>query len=176
MISNIAESDNMQYNYAPNSIPFAGFSQSVASENLQHAVPGLATRATFDIGSYSLYLEYITAMRSFSPLDMTYNNHGAKPSAFHSELVKTFNLHNKPSSIAFAYDCTKDALALLLPKQSVAGVFNISLWRDTVLSFEYRHAKNYGTNDVATGAGSIPFTSPESGHSNTFIAQFALYF
>ncbi len=76
---------------------------------------------------------------AFREQDLSFNGKGAKPQAVQGELDMTFTAFNRPSSIGFGYQWSKEALALNLPKQRWIGVFNISIWKDTVESIEYRH-------------------------------------
>ncbi|MBX9703270.1 MAG: hypothetical protein K2X39_03870, partial [Silvanigrellaceae bacterium] len=78
------------------------------------------------------------------------------------------------------YQWSKDTLALNLPRQRVSGVFNISLWKDTVESLEYRRDIDFSTANFANGA-----TAPGGFNANTIgtgkaadtlIAQIGVYF
>ena len=69
-----------------------------------------------------------------------------------TELDMTFRAFNRPSSIGVGYQWSKDALALNLPQHRIIGVFNISIWKDTVESLEYRHDIDYNIYQFANGA------------------------
>ena len=64
---------------------------------------------------------------------------------------------HKPASIAASYQWTKDTLALNLPKQQISAVFNISIWKDTIESIEYRHSRDFNTNQFANGVSAPGF-------------------
>lgn len=142
VIANIADSAGLQGG--------AGFA---AAERLAHRVPGYNLRGIVSLGSHlDVIAEYVTAAKSFAPEDMTFNNHGAKPWAFDTELAYTFTLAEKlPSTIAVGYAKTGDALALGLPLDRYSIVFSTSLWRNTLQSLEFRHDRNYSTRATASG-------------------------
>lgn len=187
----------------PANIPFNGFGQSFITERLRHDVPGFDANAQLSYGHFNLIGEYVTATRGFDPLDLTFNSlpgnlcpscstnlgqleplnpngpnfirHSAKPQAGHIEAIYTFRIHDRPGNFGFGYDWTQQALALFLPKERWYGVFNISLWRDTVESVEFRHDINYPCNVVASGANSALF-GPTYKTANTVTFQFGVYF
>ena len=57
----------------------------------------------------------------------------------------------KPSSLGLSYQWSQDTLAINLPKHRISGVFNISIWKDTIESLEYRHDIDFNVNDYANG-------------------------
>ena len=95
----------------------------------------------------------------------------------------TFKAFDRPSSVGVGYQWSHDALALNLPLQRFIGVFNISIWKDTVESIEYRHDIDYAASQYANGANSslAPFAQnlPTVGSgkgSDTLSAQIGVYF
>lgn len=175
VISNLAESDGMQSTNPPASIPFAGFGQSIESEKLVHSVPGLDVNGSLGYGNYTLYAEYVRALRRFDVIDMTYNTLGAEPQALHTEGVYSFTICGKPSSLALGFDFTKQALALMLPRERLSATLNYSPWRDTVASLEYRHDFEYNNGVYASGANGPAFNMPEN-KDDTVTLQFGVYF
>lgn len=111
---------------------------------------------------------------------MSFNGQGARPQAAQAELGMTFMAFNRPASIGVGYQWTKEALALNLPKQRYIGVFNISIWKDTVESIEYRHDIDYGLTQFANGAappGLVNLPTLGTGKSaDTVSAQIGVYF
>ena len=71
-------------------------------------------------------------------------------------------------------------MALNLPEQRLAGVFNISLWQDTIESLEYRHDINYNKNQYANGASPTGVTNANTigpgGASDTVLLQIGVFF
>ncbi len=129
---------------------------------------------------YNLTLEWVGAVQSFRPQDLSFNGQGARPQAAQAELGMTFMAFNRPASIGVGYQWTKEALALNLPKQRYIGVFNISIWKDTVESIEYRHDIDYGLTQFANGAAPPGFVNlPTLGtgkSADTVSAQIGVYF
>ena len=175
VVSSLAESNILQGNHGPESIPFSGFSFNDDTEQLHKAVPGLDLNAELDVGAFSLISEYVAATTSFERRDLSFNCRGAKPSAFHVEGVYTFDIHGRPSTFALGYDYSSQALALLIPRYTYEAVFNVSIWRDTIASLEFQHARNYGVNDFARGANSLPFRRLYD-QTNMLMLQFGIYF
>lgn len=174
-IANMADSNGMQGVGAPSG-EFQGFGDSTATEYLQHEVPAVDLRAMFDIAAFTLIGEYDTATQAFAAQDLSFNNQGAEPSAYHLEGVYSFNLLTKPSSFALGYDRSYEALALNLPESRVAAALNTSPWRNTLASLELRHDTNYSSNDTAGGSGAIVVTTPDHSHSNAVTLQFQVFF
>jgi hypothetical protein len=153
-ISNVADSEGMQLNgqFSRTCTVFGGFAFTCGRGNvLRHRVPGLDFYGNLTVGAYSLIAEYMTAARSFAPIDMTFNHKGARPQAFDLEGAYAFRVFNKPSSFALGYGYTKQALALLLPATQYNITFTTSLWRNTTQSLGYQHNINYGRHTITTG-------------------------
>lgn len=177
MIANLADSVGMQF-VSNNSDEFNGFGGpgSTGNERIAHRVPAYDLRALLSVGDHiDLIAEYITASTHFNKNDLTMNNHGAKPQALNAEAAYTFNLFSRPTAFAVGYGMTKDALALELPAQRYSMVLNTSIWRNTLQSLEFRHDKNYGASNVATGSG-VAGPQATGQPDNIVTAQFDVYF
>lgn len=174
-IANMADANGMQKNGSNADGTFKGFAR-VDNENIKHKIPGLDVRGSLGYGDYMLLAEYVTAARKFAVENMTFNNSGAKPGAFHIEGVYNFIVWGKKSLIAIGYDQTQNALALLLPKQRYVTTLSTSLWEGTIQSLEYRHDINYGAGDQAKGQN-ISIDRAGLGHtSDTVTLQVGIYF
>lgn len=167
LISSIADSGVMQVGNN-----FAQFEQVV------HRVPAYNLRGVFSFwDNIDLITEYIGASNAFNPLDMSYNNHGAKPTAYDIELNYSFPiLGDKPSSIGIGYSKTSESMAMHLPLSRSFIVFNTSLRRNTLQSLELRHDRNYAASDVGSQAGNVIVASQNGRSVNTITAQFDYYF
>lgn len=179
LIGNIANSQSMQINGAPQGF-FGGFaSQTNGTENVG-SVPGLDIHGAISIDRYNFTAEWVTANRAFAADALSFNGLGAKPSAGQVEASVTFKAFSKPASFGLGYQWSREALALNLPIQSYVAAFNISLWKDTVETLEFRHDIDYGVNNFANGAapeGVVNTNIPGTGRSSDgVLAQIGLYF
>lgn len=182
-IANVADAVGMQLNGQSVEFcsMFGGFAFPCRNGNvLAHRVPGFDAYGSLTLGPYNLVAEYITATRHFAPIDMTFNNKGARPSAFDMEAAYAFSIYDKPSSISLAYAFTKQALALLLPAREYTLTFTTSLWRNTTESIAFQHDINYGFFTTATGQGLpvfLPVDRVNLGKtSNTVLLAINAYF
>lgn len=178
VISDMSDSLGMQNNGAGSG--FAGFAETTTglqpTNVLVRHVPAYDFHTIIGIGSYNLIAEYVEAFHDYSPLNMTYNGHGADPAALNVEGVYNFHVFDKPSSFAVGYGMTKDALALLLPRQRYIATFNTTIWKDTLESLEFRHDINYPGSATATGQGIAVNTSGAGHTSDTLTFQIGVYF
>lgn len=188
VIANIADSQGMQNNgygavYVPATLlgqtaTFGGFGgiAGSGSEVLAHRVPAFDLRGLFSIGKeYDFLIEYITASRSFSQSDLTYQSHGARPQALNAEAAYTFQGLVHPTSVSVGYGMTKDALALAMPRNRYVATVNTSLWKNTIESIEFRHDNNYPASAASSGSG-IPGPTVGGRSDNVVTAQIDIYF
>lgn len=176
-IRSIADSLGLQHNGNNGPNNFEGFATNNNTEVL-NPVPGLDARGTLSIEAFSITGEYVTASRSFSSSVLSFDNQGAKPSAFHAEAAYKFNVLEKPSAVIIGYDQSKDALGLLIPKKRYIATVSTSIWKDTIESLEFRHDIDYSATDVALGQSGLGL-NPINGtgkSGNTITLQVGLYF
>ncbi len=180
LISSMDDSGGMQYTGSPTGTTFAGFSSRANGSELVHKVAGAGIHAILGFDRYSLTAEWVTSVGRFHEQDLSFNGKGAQPQAVQLEGGMTFMMFDKPSSIGAAYQWSKDTLALNLPEHRVSGVFNLSIWKDTVESIEYRHDINYGVTEFANGAAPAGFANVNTigagGSTDTLLAQIGVYF
>lgn len=180
MIGTIADSQGMQLTGSTPFTTFGGFGSPTNGNEAIGRVPGLDLHANFSYSRYSLTAEWVGATHAFNPQDLSFNGAGAQPQAAQLEAGVTFIAFNKPASLAFGYQWSKDTLALNLPEHRLSGVFNISIWKDTVESLEYRHDVDFSAGSYANGAsapGQVNANTIGTGRSaDTIIAQLGVYF
>ncbi len=182
-ISSINDSGGMQFT---GSVPgptfgnFGGFSSPSNGSESVKKIPALGVHGYVSIDRYNFTAEWIGATGAFRTQDLSFNGQGAKPQAAQLEASVTFNVFDKPSTVGLGYQWSKETLALNLPQQRISGVFNISIWKDTVESLEYRHDINFNTTQYANGAAPIgqvnANTNGPGGASDTLLAQIGVYF
>lgn len=159
---------------------FGGFASPTNGNELVHKIAGVGVHGSVGFDRYSITAEWVSSLGRYHVQDFSFNGRGAQPQAAQFEGGVTFMLFDKPSSIGASYQWTQDALALNLPEQRISGVFNISIWKDTVESLEYRHDLNYGSNQFANGAAPAGVMNANTlgtgGTADTVLAQIGVYF
>lgn len=166
VIANLADSAGLQ---------LTGFSEN---EQLVHRVPGYDLRGVLSFGEHVDWInEYVIASTTFNPNDMSYNNSGAKPWAFDTQLSYSFMIFdNKPSNIGIGYAASGEALAMGLPLRRYNIAFNTSVWRNTLQSIEFCHDREYAASNTGTIAGTSPILNQTGKSDNSVTAQFDYYF
>ena len=179
-ISEINDAGGMQSTGSNPGTTFGGFGSSTNGNEDVKKVPAVGVHGTLNIDRYNFTAEWVGTTSAFRPEDLSFNGLGAKPQGLQLEAGVTFNAFHKPSSVAVGYQWAKDTLALNIPQQSILGVFNISIWKDTVESLEYRHDINYSQYDFANGAAPEGFvnqnTLSSGGTGDTLMAQIGIFF
>ncbi|MFI4919453.1 MAG: LbtU family siderophore porin [Legionellales bacterium] len=179
-ISSLDDSAGMQHTGSPRGTTFGGFGSPNNGNEMVRKTPALDVHATLGYERFNFAVEWVGALESFRTQDLSFNGQGARPEAAQAEVDMTFRAFDRPSSIGFSYQWSKDALALNLPQQRFSGVFNISIWKDTVESIEYKHDLDYGTNQFANGAaptGLVNATTIGTGRSaDTVSVQIGVFF
>lgn len=182
-ISSINDSGGMQFTGSAPGInvgTFGGFSSPSNGNELVKKIPAVGAHGYLSVDRYNFTAEWVGATGRFQNQDLSFNGRGAQPQAAQLEAAVTFKAFEKPASVALGYQWSKDTLALNMPEQRISGVFNISIWKDTVESLEYRHDINFGANQYGNGAAPIDQinanTVSPGGASDTLLAQIGVYF
>lgn len=178
-IASMNDAMGMQINGAETGY-FGGFSSATNGNEAVNKVPGVNVHGNISFDRYNLTAEWVGASHAFRSQDLSFNGRGAQPQAGQLEASMTFKAFDKPASIGLGYQWTREALALNLPKERFSGVFNISIWKDTVESLEYRHEKDYGQYQFANGAAPFDLFNLNiigtGKTADTILAQIGVYF
>jgi outer membrane murein-binding lipoprotein Lpp len=176
-IGNIADSSSMQYTGAQPQFNGFGGPLPFGNEKMVHRVPAFDVHGKISYREHLDFIaEYVGATSAFSPNDLTFNAHGAKPWAVNTEAAYTFSAFNFPTSVGIGYGQAKEALALGLPERRIGAVINTSFWHNTIQSLEFRHDINYSSSTVASGSN-VPTQTPGLGtYDNVVTLQFDLFF
>lgn len=179
-ISSMNDAGGMQANGSAVGTTFGGFGSLLnGSENVRKT-PAIDVHANLGYGPFAFQAEWVGALEPFRPQDLSFNGNGAQPSATQFELDMTFVSFARPSSVGVSYQFTKQALALNVPAQRVSAVYNISIWKDTVESIEYRHDMDYSIYSIGNGAapaGLVNQNTVGSGtYADTALLQIGVYF
>lgn len=179
-ISSAADAAGMQSTASVAGTTFGGFGSFTNGNEAVRKTPALNIHGNLGIDRYNFTAEWVGTTERFRQQDLSFNGVGASPQAIQTEIGMTFRAFNRPSSIGVGYQWSKDALALNLPQQRFVGVFNISIWKDTVESLEYRHDIDYAVGQYGNGAapaGFINLPTLGTGRSaDTVSAQIGVYF
>ncbi|HHT0594363.1 TPA: LbtU family siderophore porin [Legionella anisa] len=178
-ISSINDAAGMQ-NTAANPGTFGGFGSLLNGNELVRKTEAVDVYGNMAYDRFNFAAELVGTIEAFRAQDLSFNGHGAKPQALQTEIDMTFRVFNRPASVGVGYQRTREALALNLPEHRFIGVFNISIWKDTVESIEYRHEIDYGSNDFANGAAPAGLVNAPTigtgGTADTVAAQIGVYF
>jgi len=180
-VSNIADSQGMQgTGFGTTTGQFTGFGATATGNALVHSVDAFDTHASVGVGPVTVLGEYLGALRSFSPLDLTYNGNGATPQALHTEIdyMLPFVAAKYNTSLGVSYGHTWQALGLNLPQDKYAVFLNTSIWRETVESIEYNHQTDYAAGATSFGRGATTGANivGTGKGSDSILAEVGVYF
>lgn len=179
-ISSVNDAAGMQTTGSPINTTFGGFGSFTNGNEMVRKTQAMDAHLILGYDRYNLTLEWAGVVQPFRVQDLSFNGRPAKPQAVQTEFGVTFRSFNRPSSIGLGYQWTSNALALNLPQQRLIGVYNISIWKDTVESLEYRHDMDYSSTDFANGAaptGMVNANTLGTGKSaDTVSLQIGVYF
>ncbi len=179
-INAIDDAGGMQFTGAVPNTTFGGFGSFTNGSELVSKIPAFDAHLTMSFDRINITAEWLTTTKRFGINELSYNGRGAMPQSGQLEAGITFFAFNKPSTFSLGYQWTREALALNLPQQRYAGVFNISIWKDTIESLEYRHDINYNKYQYANGASPAGVTNLNTigpgGSADTLLLQIGVYF
>lgn len=171
-INNLGDSDSLQDTIADNRTEAVLEAQEAAATDPNVLVPSAdptdrvdGWTANFGViyKNFNFIAEYLTAAGKFDPIDLARENNGvirgAKPSAWNLELGYSFPVLGKESTAAVAYQESKDALGLALPKSRLLVGWSVEVYKFTSLSFEYHRDNDYETSEGGTGDSSDTYTA-----------------
>ena len=120
---------------------------------------GWTLNAAASFGPFSLIGEYLSAADDFDPISLEFKGEGARPSAWNIEAGYSFSLLGRESVAAVAYQGTREALALELPKERWLLGWSIEIFDRTSLGLEWARDRDYNTRDGGTGKSGDTFTA-----------------
>jgi hypothetical protein len=140
-LSDLGDSDSLQEVIADNR----------GDNDIANRVAGWTAHAGAQFGPFGLIGEYLSASDGFDAGDVPWRGGGARPSAFNLEAGYGFSLMGMDSVVAVAYQGSRQALALELPRERWLVGLTIEILESTALSLEWAHDKDYGEGDGGTG-------------------------
>jgi hypothetical protein len=181
-ISTMADSDDAQFTGASGGpLAFTGFGFNSTSEGISRRVPAIDVNAKLSLGAFDFAAEYLQAVGTFGPNDLTHNGHEARPMALHVEGNYSWNAWQIPTGIALSYGFTDDGFALNLPRHRMTTALNMAWWKNTIQTLEYRYSWNYTAGTTGAGRNGLGVLVPvptngTGGVENLITAQFGIYF
>ncbi len=125
---------------------------------LEKQVAGLGLAASVSTEHWKLIGEYLGAVSRFDALDLAFDGRGARPQASNLEAAYHFHLFDRESFIALAWQHSRDALALELPKERYLATLGMEIFTDVSLALEFSHDQDYARNAGGSGENSHVFT------------------
>ena len=183
LISALNNAGGMQYTGSTpgfNTGNFGGFASFTNGNENVYNVAGVGAHASINVDRYSLTVEWVGSAGRFRTQDLSFNGRGAAPQALQVEGGVTFMAFDRPSSVAVGYQWSKETLALNFPEQRINAVYNISIWKDTVESLEYRYDQDFNRYQFANGAAPLGYVNANTlgtgSAAHTLLAQIGIYF
>ncbi len=162
-----------------NAFKVAKSSAEVGSTTLHKKVRGLNLRGRVNYKDITLLGEYVTALGRFDVQDLSFNGRGALPRALELGAAYNFKLFGRPSSLGLGWGRSWEALAIALPRHSYYLSYNMFLFKNTLLGFEWKHDINYPVGSTAKGSNTLPakeITKAGSRHRDTYSVKLGVYF
>jgi hypothetical protein len=129
-------------------------SDGTTTDDLQSKTPAYHIGLEFAKDDFSLFIETVSVFDQFNASDLAYKDQGAKVSAYHLNIKKTFSQFETPLSVLIGFDQTKEALALTLPKTRYSIQGSLDLQDLFLVSLESKIEKDYKTSECTTSTGS----------------------
>ena len=148
-INDIGDSDTIQDQIDTN----------LGSNDVRDYVPGWTVNAMAEAGNFVFIGEYLAATEDFEPGELVFKGRGAEPKAWNAEAGYNFSMLGRDSTVAVAYQGTKEALDLGLPKERFMVGWSVNIFQNTALSLEWAHDKDYSSSDGGTGENANTVTT-----------------
>ncbi|HID53124.1 MAG TPA: LbtU family siderophore porin [Anaerolineae bacterium] len=143
--SNLADSDSLQETITD-------------PDDLRDKVSGIGLHGQLEMGPLVLIAEYLSATESFDVTDLAFDGDGAKPQSWNLEAGWRFQIMEKEAVIGMAWQQTKEAVALELPESRLLATVSVEVYKNTSLSLEYTHDKDYSVSQGGSGDDSDALT------------------
>ncbi|MEJ2765920.1 LbtU family siderophore porin [Photobacterium sp. MCCC 1A19761] len=143
-INDIGDSDNLQ--------------DVLRSQNVNDYTDGWNGFAKAISGPWTVIGEYTATLSGFESNVLTFNFHGAKPSAWNLELGYQFFLGQFGATAAFGYQGTREALPLELPEERLLAALSVDVLDNTAISLEWARDQDYEIAEGGTGESASTIT------------------
>jgi hypothetical protein len=152
-INDIGDSDTIQDQILNNS------PATPPDNNVRDHVGGWTINAIAETGPFTLIGEYVRATDDFEFTELPFDGSGAQPKAWNAEAGYGFSFMGRDSTLAAAYQGTREAQDLDLPRRRMLVGWSIDIMDNTALSFEWAHDKDYSVSDGGTGEDADTITT-----------------
>lgn len=115
-------------------------------ETVDSTVNGFGLHLLAGYGPFSFIGEYVQALDEFTPGEIMFEDRGAEPKAWNTELAYSMELLGKETVFALAYQGSRESVELGLPEERYMGSASMVLLEGTAVTLEYYHDKDYDTD------------------------------
>lgn len=157
-INDLGDSDSLHETINDTRVGAAELDPSLSIDPNERTA-GWTLNAAASFGPFSLIGEYLSATDDFDPISLEFKGEGARPSAWNIEAGYSFSLMGRESVAAVAYQGTREALALELPKERWLLGWSIEIFDRTSLGLEWARDRDYNARDGGTGKSADTFTA-----------------
>jgi hypothetical protein len=157
-INDLGDSDTLHESLNDTRVGAAELDPSLSLDPTERT-GGWTLNAAANLGPFSLIGEYLSATDRFDPVSLGFKDGGARPSAWNIEAGYSFTLLGRESVAAVAYQGTREALALELPKERWLLGWSIEMFDRTSLGLEWARDRDYGAHDGGTGKSGDTITA-----------------
>lgn len=157
-INDLGDSDTLHESINDSRVSAAEFAPNLSIDSTER-IGGWTANAAASLGPFSLIGEYLSATDDFDPVSLGFKDGGARPSAWNIEAGYSFPLLGRESVAAVAYQGTREALALELPKERWLLGWSIEIFDRTSLGLEWARDRDYNTCDGGTGKSADTITA-----------------
>ena len=136
-----------------------GIQGGLTTNNVRDHVPGWTANAIAEVGNFVFIGEFVGATEDFQPGELMFKGRGAEPRAWNAEAGFNFPMMGRDSTVAIAYQGTRESLALGWPRRRMMVGWSVSIFENTALTFEWAHDKDYSSSDGGTGENANTVTT-----------------
>jgi hypothetical protein len=145
-------------------------------------VGGVAVHGDYHTGPFAIMGDYVSAVSKFNADQWSYNNSGARPSAYSVEGDYDFMLMNHNSTVMVAYEGSYNLAGFVpmgsstpLPQTRFLVGYSYALMKNVYLQAEYDNDHDYGTAD-STAVNTTTDYAGTNGDNNTLDLRLKVLF
>jgi len=124
---------------------------STGTSTVKEYVPGLGVHLQLTHGPFTFYSEYIIATDQFGADELEFQGQGAKPAAWHFEVIYTRDILARETNFALGCQGTGEAANLGLPEKRYMAAVSVALTDYLSWALEFVHDEDYESDAGGTG-------------------------